>query len=143
TDLVLDTNGYFGTTGNTPALSFFPITPCRVADTRSANGPFGGPSISGGGTRAFPIQQTTCGVPANARAYSLNITAVPRGPLQSVSIWPAAQPQPLVSTLNSFQGAIVANAAIVPAAADGSVKVFASEATDIVIDINGYFASDR
>ena len=32
------------------ALRFVPITPCRVADTRKPNGPFGGPQIPGGGT---------------------------------------------------------------------------------------------
>jgi plastocyanin len=94
-----------------------------------------------GGIRAFSIPQSGCGVPANAGAYALNITVVPRGVLQFLTIWPADQPQPFVSTLNSFQGAIVANAAIVPAsAADGSVKVFTSDASDVVIDVNGYFA---
>ena len=29
------------------ALQYVPLTPCRVVDTRLANGPFGGPAISG------------------------------------------------------------------------------------------------
>jgi hypothetical protein len=36
---------------------------------------------------------------------------------------------------------VTANAAIVPAGANGSIDVFASNNTDLVIDINGYFAS--
>jgi len=43
--------------------------------------------------------------------------------------------------LNSFQGYILANAAIVPAGTAGSVDVFASNATDLIIDINGYYAA--
>ena len=38
-DVVLDVNGYFVTTsGNPSALAFYPLTPCRVVDTRNANG---------------------------------------------------------------------------------------------------------
>jgi plastocyanin len=140
TDLIFDTNGYFGAVGNTEPLLFFPITPCRVADTRNADGPFGGPSIPGGEARSFAIRQSSCGVTDTARAYALNVTAVPHGESQYLTIWPADQPQPLVSTLNSFQGGVVANAAIVPAAADGAIKVFTSATADVVLDINGYFA---
>jgi hypothetical protein len=44
-----------------------------------------------------------------------------------------------VSTLNDLQGAIVANAAIVPAGTSGSIDAFANNATDLIIDINGYY----
>jgi hypothetical protein len=47
---------------------------------------------------------------------------------------------PVVSTLNSPNGGIVANAAIVPAGANGAISVFATDATHLVLDINGYFA---
>ncbi|BDC49597.1 hypothetical protein F183_A19130 [Bryobacterales bacterium F-183] len=46
---------------------------------------------------------------------------------------------PVVSTLNAMSGAITANAAIVPAGTNGSVSVFVSGPTDVVIDVNGYF----
>ena len=48
--------------------------------------------------------------------------------------------EPLVSTLNAPTGTVVANAAIVPAGTSGAISVYASDATDLVIDINGYFA---
>jgi hypothetical protein len=54
--------------------------------------------------------------------------------------WPAGEPQPLVSTLNSFAGKIVANAALVPAGVNGAISVSPSNPTDLIIDINGYFA---
>jgi hypothetical protein len=58
-------------------------------------------------------------------------------------MWPVGSPQPNASTLNDLQGTIVANAAIVPAGNDvsGSVNVFANNPTDLIIDINGYFAA--
>jgi hypothetical protein len=45
-----------------------------------------------------------------------------------------------VSTLNAVTGAVTANAAIVPAGDGGGIDVFAQSETDLVIDINGYFA---
>jgi hypothetical protein len=46
----------------------------------------------------------------------------------------------LVSTLNDLTGTIVANAAIVPAGTAGDIDVYATDTTDLVVDINGYFA---
>jgi hypothetical protein len=142
TDLIVDINGYFIPTG-TPsyvALAFYPLSPCRVADTRNTAGPLGGPSIEAGQSRTFPIQSSTCGVPPTATAYSLNLSAVPAGPLGYLTAWPTGQNQPTVATLNAVTGTITANAAIVPAGNNGSIDVYATNATDVVIDINGYFA---
>jgi len=50
------------------------------------------------------------------------------------------QTQPTVSSLNAPTGAVTANAAIVPAGTSGAINVFASNNTDLVIDITGYFA---
>ena len=136
TDLVIDINGYFATSG----LSFYPLPPCRIADTRNPNGVLGGPVLGGGTSREIPVQSSNCGVPANAEAYSLNATVVPSGPLGYLSLWPTGQPQPFVSTLNSPTGAIVANAAIVPAGVNGSVSAYVTNQSHLVLDINGYFA---
>ncbi len=128
------------TTGDGSAgLRFTPVVPCRVADTREAPGPFGGPTMSAGSSRSFAIPQGPCGIPTTAQAYSLNVTVVPAGPLAYLTLWPTGQPQPIVSTLNSWGGSVVSNAAIVPAGAFGAVSVFVSDPTDVILDINGYF----
>jgi len=136
TDVILDVNGYFAAPGAAGALSFYPVAPCRVADTRNA----AGPAMQAGETRAFAVSAGGCAVPAAAAAYSLNVTAVPEGPLQYLTAWPAGSARPLVSTLNSFDGRVVANAAIVPAGASGAIDVFVTDATHLVLDIDGYFA---
>lgn len=125
--------------GTTAGLQFIPITPCRVADTRSATGPFGGPGLSAASSRSFNVPQSGCGVPSNAAAYSLNVTVVPGGALDYLTLWPAGQAQPNVSTLNSLDGRIKANAAIVPAGTNGAVSVFVSDASNVILDIDGYF----
>lgn len=139
TDLIVDINGYFAPP-TTSTLQFYPLTPCRVLDTRNAAGTFGGPSITGNTSRSFPIQSSSCNVPSSAAAYSFNTTVVPQTVLSYLTAWPTGQPQPNVSTLNSFNGTILANAAIVPAGTGGAVTFFASNTTDLVVDINGYFA---
>jgi len=122
-------------------LQFVPVTPCRVADTRGPSGAFGGPSMAGGGSRSFVVPQSACDIPASAQAYSFNVTVVPKGPLSYLTLWPTGQSQPFVSTLNSFGGEVVANAAIVPAGTGGAVSVFVTDPTDVILDINGYFAA--
>ncbi len=140
TDVVLDINGYFVPDSDPASLAFFPVTPCRLVDTRLAAGPLGGPSLVGSAIRSFPLLSSPCNLPATARAYSLNYTSVPNGSLGFLTTWPAGQAQPLVSTLNAPTGAVAANAAIVPAGTNGDVSVFVTNNSDLVIDVNGYFA---
>jgi hypothetical protein len=149
-DVIIDINGYFAPAG-TGGLSFYPLTPCRVADTRGYGftGAFGPPTMAGGSNRSFPIPQSSCNVPSIAQAYSLNMTVVPSGQLVYLTTWQSGQSMPTVSTLNDFSngipaqamGKVVANAAIVPAGTSGAVSVFVSDSTDVIIDINGYFAT--
>ena len=123
------------------ATHFVAVTPCRIADTRNPDGPFGGPAITGGASRDFAIPNSACGIPSTAAGYSLNVAVVPRGTLGFLTLWPSGQPQPLVATLNSIDGRIKSNAAIVPAGAGGAMSVFATDTTDVILDINGYFVT--
>lgn len=123
-------------------LYFVPTISCRVVDTRGASGPFGGPYIASQTSPDFAISSGGCGIPSSAQAYSLNVTIVPHGGLGYLAVWTAGQPQPGTSTLNSNDGRIVASAAIVASGTNGAISVFASDDTDVIVDINGYFASD-
>ncbi|HLK54861.1 MAG TPA: hypothetical protein VKU42_15480 [Candidatus Angelobacter sp.] len=140
TDLVLDINGYFLPASSNTGLAFFPVTPCRLVDTRLAAAPLGGPSLVASTARTFPVLSSPCNLPATAQAYSMNFTSVPNGPLNFLTTWPAGQTQPLVSTLNAGTGTVTANSAIVPAGTNGDISVFVTNNSDLVIDVNGYFA---
>src|ERR1019366_3057265 len=52
-------------------------------------------------------------LPDTAVAYSLNVSVVPSGPLGYLTIWPTGEYRPGVATLNSLDGRIKADAAIV------------------------------
>jgi hypothetical protein len=143
TDLILDINGYFVLNTTPSALAFYPLTPCRLADTRNAGNPgvqIGGPALARDETRTLPIQSTACGIPANAQAYSLNFAALPTGPLV-MTAWPSGESQPLAASVNAVVITPTANAVIVPAGANGSINVWTSGPADLVIDVNGYFAA--
>jgi hypothetical protein len=127
---------------STDALTCVAVTPCRLVDTRGSvagfNGmdPFAGPSIPARGTLTISVQSPTeasanttpvpCGVvPSIAQAYSFNVTALPHGEVDWLTVWPAGSAQPIVSTLNDLQGVIIANAPIVPAGTlSGGISVY-------------------
>jgi len=138
TNVLIDIDAYFTSPATTPsALAFFPLTPCRIVDTRSGNGG----TLQAGQERDFTIPPN-CEVPSNAAAYSFNVTVLPtQGELDYLTVWPKGESRPVVSTLNDGTGTIVANAAIVPAGADNATAFYPHDHnTDLLLDVNGYFA---
>jgi hypothetical protein len=123
----------------TPAGTMLvPIEQCRAVDTRIANGLLGSPDLTPG-TRDFPILSAGCGIPNSAVAYSLNVTVVPKDELGYLTVFAKGQTKPATSTLNAMNGGVVANGVIVTAGVDGDISVFATDETDVIIDVNGYF----
>jgi sulfatase-modifying factor enzyme 1 len=124
----------------TTALNFVGVSPCRVADTRG-NGfadPFGPPSLATGVPRDFPLVGQ-CGVPPEALAVSLNVTATNTQGPGFFLLFPAGGGTPLVSTLNYLAGQTVANAALVPLGPGGLTVIAGVSGSDLILDVNGYF----
>jgi len=86
---------------------------------------------------------SACNLSSLATAYSLNYTAIPHKKLGYLTTWATGKSQPNVSTLNATTGAVMANAAIVPARSGADVSVFVSDDTDLIIGVNGYFAPPK
>src|SRR5262245_59189532 len=126
----------------TSPTPFIGVTPCRIVDTRGTAGPFGGPSLAAGVPRNFALLSGPCtGLPAAVGSYSLNITVTNTVGPGFILIYPQGGSAPIVSTLNYVAGQTVANAAIVPAGTSGGITVVAGvSGTDLIIDINGYYA---
>jgi len=135
---------------------YFAVTPCRVIDTRNANGPTGGPALVGQAVgRAFPLAGI-CGVPTTAKAVSLNATTVATTGSGNLRLYPSDLPtMPLVATMNFNLGEpAIANGALVPLAAynpstpgdpmtNQSFSAFLAIQTGftahMVVDVTGYF----
>ena len=143
-NVILDIDGYFQVPA-TGTYEFYPLPPCRVVDTRGANGNLGGPYLQTQVERDFPVRESQC-IPSGVTiaAYSMNFTVVPYPAGQQLgylTVWPEGSPQPVVSTLNNPTATVVANAAIVPAGSGGGIATYAYNSTNLIIDINGYFAA--
>jgi hypothetical protein len=119
------------------ALQLVPVPPCRLVDTRPQYG--GNGPIQGGTSQSF-VLTGKCSIPDTAAAFSLNAAVVPQGPLGYLTIWPTGQTRPVVATLNSLDGRIKANAAIIGAGTGGAVSVYVTNTTNVVLDVDGYFA---
>lgn len=88
--------------------------------------------------RGFDMAGGGCGVPA-ANAYAVNVTVVPTEILGYLTLWSAGGAMPFVSALNSWDGTIVSNAAMVPASSD-SINVYATHSTHVILDVVGCVA---
>jgi uncharacterized protein YkwD len=134
TDVIVDLTGFFSA-GSTSR--FNPVVPTRVLDTRSGFG--GSVRVPAGGTIAVTISGVA-GVPTGAPAAAVNITAVsPSGP-GFLTAYPCGAARPASSTINYTGGAVRANNALV-ALGGGKLCLFSSQATDVVVDLTGFFAS--
>jgi hypothetical protein len=122
-------------------LAFYTLPPCRIVDTRNAPGSSGGPALAPGWQRIFTVAEA-CGVPAGAKAVSVNLTVVASAP-GYLSLFPGDAVHPGSSNLNFGAGQIRANNAVLALAGDGtgSVNVFngSTGTVQVIIDVNGYF----
>ena len=72
-------------------------------------------------------------------AVSLNVTVTDPTGDGFVTVYPCGS-RALVASVNYVAGQTVANAVVAPVSATGHVCFFTSTATDLVVDINGWFA---
>src|SRR5215213_7553850 len=66
----------------TQGFDFYTVTPCRILDTR-----FDGPAWASGTVRVVQVTGR-CGIPSDAVAVSLNITAVLPSTAGHITLWP-------------------------------------------------------
>jgi hypothetical protein len=125
-----------------PGPGFYSVTPCRIIDTRDPVGNYGGPALAGGATRTVSAAGR-CGIPADARSVSINLTVIPAATRGFLTAYAARTARPASSTVNYANGRTRANNAVVGVATDGTsaVSVYNSGAEDVhfLIDVNGFF----
>lgn len=139
TDLIVDINGWLRA-----AAGFTGISPKRIFDTR-AGSPDAIRSVSkakvGGGYFLAAHLVGFGSVPrAGVSAVSLNVTATNANAPGYVTVY-ACGAREEVSSLNFITDRAVANAVIAPVSADGDVCFYASTPTDLIVDVNGWFAT--
>jgi hypothetical protein len=134
-------------------LTYTPITPCRVVDTRGSPGG----ALAAGQTRSWlganpggnflgqGGASSDCGIPVKPAAILANLTVfnTAGGPAFLVA-WPSNQARPAAAALNwTTAAAQVANAVILPLCTfcGQDFSTYATSQTDMAVDVMGYFAA--
>jgi len=129
---------------DTACAGFYTLAPCRVADTRNAAGPSGGPALAANATRTFPASGI-CGIPANAKAVQIVLTVVNETDFGDLRLYPTGGTPPPASTINFAVAHVRANNAIVPLGTGGQIDVRcdmppgSTGTTHFLFDVSGYF----
>jgi hypothetical protein len=148
--------------------TFTPITPCRVVDTRNLGGPIGAfatrnffyyttsgstnwnsiqGGVNGAATTVCPGTVISGYVPSAAVA---TITVTGQGGNGNLIVWQGTSPVASASTMSYFASGDIASLAVIPeggrsgtgpggAVQDFGVFVNAFSATNVVVDIVGYY----
>ncbi|MDH6577600.1 PKD domain-containing protein [Kitasatospora sp. MAP5-34] len=132
TQVIADVFGYYSYDSKG---EFTPVTPTRLADTRPGN--------ALGGDGAFSVQVGgAAGVPANATAAVLNVTATDTTASGFLTVWPDGGPRPATSNLNFRAGQTVPNHVITPLGGNGRVSIYnRAGRTQVIADLFGYFTN--
>ncbi len=118
------------------------VDPARLLETRAqARSTVDGVSHGGGRVPAGGFVEVQIagrgGVPADAGAAMLNLTTVAPSSKGFATLYPCGE-VPNASSLNFEAGANVANATMVKLSSSGSVCVFVSAETHLILDVVGY-----
>ena len=70
----------------------------------------------------------------------MNVTVTEAVAAGFVTVFPCGAERPTASSLNVVAGATVANAVVVKVGVGGQVCVFTQSATQLVLDVDGYFS---
>jgi streptogramin lyase len=129
------------TTGAPVAAQFYSVAPCRVVDTRNANGPYGGPALVANVNRTF-VFSGQCGIPVGAKAVVLNVATTGPTAGGDLRLFPGGSSLPLTSAINYNAGKTRANDAIIRLGAGGDLVVHVDQPSGTVhaiLDVTGYF----
>jgi streptogramin lyase len=137
-DVIIDVVGVF-TTG-TGAL-FHPMTPVRIQDSRPLGPQVGRYATPWGPLTSRDVQVAGArGIPADATAVLLNVTATGGTAASHLTTFPSGRPAPLVSSLNWPAGHTVANAVTATPSAGGDITVRNNAGrVDVIADAAGWY----
>ncbi|MEV6210389.1 PKD domain-containing protein [Kitasatospora sp. NPDC051914] len=127
TDVVVDFVGYYNAFFG---QGFTATSPARLSDAPMA-----------GNTTSTMRVAGKAGVPADATAVVVNLTADRPTANGYLTAYPHGMARPTVSSLNFRAGQTIANQAIVPVRADGSIDIYNFTGnTRVVVDVFGYYS---
>ncbi len=130
-----------------PGSRFTAVAPRRLLDTRTGLGQGGVKRTLGpGAVLDLQVAGEGTGVPLDATAVVLNVTAVAPSGATDVRVYPTPRTReavPEVSNLNLVKGVTRANSVTVPVGLDGRVRIRNAAGTvSVLADLQGFYARD-
>ena len=142
TDLITDTAGYIPQHGATT-----PIEPERILETRDQPGytttdnKFQATGRLTAGTELALDVAGRGGIPTNATAAFLNITAILPDAPGHLTVYPCGTTRPNTSNVNYLPGDVTPNAVLAKIGTNGHVCIWTLATTDLITDTAGYTAN--
>jgi hypothetical protein len=120
--------------------------PARVLDTRPDGATVDGLALGGGeqsvGSTLQLLVAGRATVPADAASVVLNVTVVNTKGAGFITVYPCGTGQPTASNLNFVADQSIPNLVISKIGASGLVCLFNSAATQLIVDVAGYFPGE-
>ena len=138
-DIIADVNGYVPPNGSPNTA-----VPARVLETRvgptlkTIDGEFEGIGKRPAGATVELTVAGRGGVPADADAVFLNLTAVAPDGFGFLTAYPCGSTRPLTSNVNYSPGDVSPNAVLAKIGAGGKVCIYTKAGSDIIADVNGF-----
>jgi subtilisin family serine protease len=142
THVLADATGYVPA-GGSPT----PIVPARLLETRpgltTVDDEFAGAGPAGAGTTIELTVAGRAGIPSDATAAILNVTAVRPTDHGFLTVYPCDQPRPTASNVNYVPGDVTPNSVLAKLDASGRACIFTLATTHVLADATGYVPSDQ
>ncbi|HAP76506.1 MAG TPA: hypothetical protein DCR14_10525 [Acidimicrobiaceae bacterium] len=128
-----------------PSAIFHGLTPARLLETRGEPNSTIDDLFEGGGVlgAAATLELDIAGrggVPNDAGAVALNVTAINPSATSYITVYPTGQTRPTASNLNLAAGRTVPNMVIVPLGTDGHIDIYNNAGTThLAVDVLGWF----
>jgi hypothetical protein len=125
-------------------LGFYSLPPCRLLDTRQADGLLGGPSIPPN-TERIVTAVGHCGIPATAKSLVLNITVAAAQSSGSLTLFAGDTVPGVTEVIDFVPGLTKANNAIAMLATSGTGAIgvlhtsTSNVPVNVLLDVSGYF----
>jgi len=128
------------TAADAAATQIVPVVPVRLLDTRTGIGaaPI---KLAGGGIVELLVTGPTSGVPDDAAAVALNVTATEADADGFITVWPCGAERPTASNLNVTAGGTIPNLVVAKVGAAGKVCLFAQRGTHLIADLNAFWVA--
>jgi acid phosphatase type 7 len=124
------------------AADYFTVPPCRLVDTRNANGLSGGPALAPGSSRSFPVAGL-CEVPSSAVAVAVNVTAIGPSATGDLRLYGRSDVLPENNVVSFRAGQTRSSQAVIALGREGQVAARptlpAGGSVHLVLDVSGYF----